>query len=158
MFIADMELLKDGKLLGLKIKQWVAQLNLAAKSSGARTFAVNGPANLLVRNRAGRTNYNFIGGEQLRLSSVVLDRKLDKQGVEVNVIFQPADTAILTAFSSMTLPLQTALDHFSDLEEWTQVASIETDSASEEKKHIAEVMATIPTVEETRASETWGAW
>jgi hypothetical protein len=160
MFISRDEMFRD-KELGNKIKQWSAALNAAAKSADSKVFNLNGPAALMVRLRqAGRglMGHNFMGGEAFRLSAVTVDRRMDLDGISIAVILNPADLSLASEFSSLTLPLDRAMEHFSELEEWTRVNLIDTDTKLKEKEHMKKIESSIPTVAETRASTEWGAW
>ena len=153
MFISSTDMMAD-KSLSSKLKSWSAALNVAAKSSEARVFKLNGPCSHTVRLRRGSPQgYTFMGGEGFRLSSVVLDRELARDGIKISVIFNPADLKMAGEFSSLTLPLDEALENFSELEEWAKVAMLDTDAKHSERAREEAIKATIPEVE-----ADWGSW
>lgn len=158
MFISSADMAKD-KDLGQKLKGWAGALNLAAKKEGAPTFKISGPQELDVRDRRFKVRAsNFMGGEEFRLTSVVIERERARDGIELLALFAPVSMELIGEVSSMTLSLTKALDVFDGFEGWVDISVVETDAAHKSKEHEREAVARLPTVEETRASAVWGAW
>lgn len=154
MFMSNEAILAD-KSIGRSLKSWAAKLNLAAQAVTAPLFALNENTDMLGRVRHARgggttTMTAFQMGDKFRVSSVVLEQRMDRNGIEILIILVPQKLA--AEVSSVTLPLSEALDLLNGLVEWTEVAIIDA-----ERKTPASVAA-LPTVEETRSSEEWGAW
>lgn len=165
MFISQLQIVNDPEL-PQRIKQWVANLNNNAKKSGAPKFKVAGPCDLLVRLRASggagrpsQQNYTFMGGEELMLSSITMNRIIERDGIELVVVFTPT-LAKASEFSTLTLKLDKAIELIEGFESWTKVAEVdpEAEAREAEKKRQKELDARIPTVEEVRSSEVWGQW
>lgn len=163
MFITRVEINQD-KDLASKIKNWAGSLNLAAKSPGVPTFQLSGPCNLKIRLRrtapgvSPLTSYDFRGGEEFRISSVVLEKDMALDGIAIRTIFTPVDLMLALEIASMSMPLQDAIEVFGELEAWVDLSVVETNAAQREKAHEKAEIEKLPTVEEVRASETWGAW
>jgi hypothetical protein len=140
-----------------KIKVWAGALNTASKKPEAPAFKMDGPRVMTVRGRKGQSlSLKFMGGEELRVSSVTLEQRMEVLAIEIRVILSPV--VFSSDYSFLTLPLSEAIECIEGLSAWVDVAIIETDTAVAERKRIVAEVAKIPTVEETRASEVWGAW
>jgi hypothetical protein len=160
MLITSAEMLKD-KGLQTKLRNWAAQLNLNSKMPGCPTFIpgcptfkVNGPRMLMARSRRAlpAARRAFMGGEEFHLSSIFLDP--NKDGVTISAIFLPASLDLAADVSTVTILLSEAIEVFSGFEAWIDVASVEPKPAVPPGAR----EEALPTVEETRASEVWGAW
>lgn len=157
MFISKTEM-QDDKTLASKIKNWAGRLNIAAKKEIAPTFKVGGPEVLRCRARRGGAGMvsldrNFMGGEEFRIGSVLLESDVRRDGVEILFIFNPADLALASEVSSLSLPLARAIEVFTGLSDWVDVSLIEPAGPPP-----APDAPVLPTVTETRASAKWGAW
>lgn len=160
MIISRLELEEDPKL-GPKLKAWAHQLNTAAKAAGAPTFKVNGPQRLNVRYRKyGRPSgpYDFMGGEEWRVSSIVLDREISTDTIKMLAILNPVDLEVAKEIASVTLPLADALEAFDGLEAWLDLTALESEARAKAIAAAAPPVIHVPTVEESRASEVWGKW
>lgn len=163
MFISKDEIQKDNNLAA-KIKNWAGSLNIAAKTSGCQTFKLAGPCEFKVRLRKAGAGpgtlmgYRFTGGEEFRLSSVVLEKDLLRDGIEIRTIFTPVDLLMVMEISSMAMPLQEAIEAFEGLEAWADLSVVETTAAQREKAHEKAEIDKLPSVEEVHASAAWGAW
>ena len=154
MLITRAEMEKNPQLVS-NLKSWCGNLNAATKQVGCPLFEIGGPETLLARARrtGPAVSHAFMGGEKFRLSSLVVDRKPNADEVTVSCVFIPADSTAAEV-SSLTLLLSKAVDVFDGFEAWIDISSVTPKAppppgAREEP---------LPTVEETRASETWGAW
>lgn len=161
MHISRHEMDSDLTLAG-RLKGWAASLNKAAKSAAPPVFEIAGPMVLASRQRTPRgtktSNYTFMGGEKFRLNSVVMNQVPERDGIDIVAIFMPVDLAMVAEVMSVTLPLTEALDVFTGFAAWVDTSVIDTELAATERARVADEIAHLPTVEETRAGETWGAW
>jgi hypothetical protein len=160
MFVSKHELASE-PTLGKQIRNWAANLNLAAKGAGAPTFKISGPCQLNTRQRrpgvpTGMENY--MGGEEFRISSIFTEENHKCDGFNVNVIFTPVDMKLVQYIVGITMPLEDAIVTFDGFEEWTKTSAIESKASKSVKEHEREAIAALPTVEETRSGESWGAW
>ena len=94
-------------------------------------------------------------GVELRCLSIMADRDVAKDGIEIKAIFAPVDLTLASHVSSLTLTLEEAIEKLQGFEEWVKVSSIEREAEKPEK---SAPRMKLPSVEQTRASETWGAW
>lgn len=147
--------------LAAKLKGWAAKLNLAAKASAAPTFKVAGPCQLKTRiRRAGVPveHRNFMGGEEFRVSSVIIQEDAGQSSYTLSLIMTPTALALVQEVVGITMPLEDAIETFDGLKAWTEASSVEPESVKTTKAVEKEALAALPSVEETRASETWGGW
>lgn len=146
------------------VKSWAARANIAVKEGSAPIVKVAGPCMHEVRTRRatrgsfGTGNYNFSGGEEFKISSVFIEKKVHADEVVLAVTFVPKSVSLIAEIAGITMELQDALDFFDGMKEWfSEVESVV--NAIEEKKEAERPKAVhIPTVAESRASSTWGAW
>jgi len=163
MFITKLDIQNDKELYA-KVKRWASSLNTAAKSDGAPIFKVSSPMELTVRMRrsgssvGSKENYAFRGGEEFRLANVMLEPSVERDGVTLTCIFAPSDLKLVGEISSMTLPLEKACDALDGFTDWVDVSVVENTAAQRSVKAAEQEIAHLPSVEETRASESWGAW
>jgi hypothetical protein len=162
-FITRQDIAKDPSI-GPKIKNWAGSLNLASKKEGCPTFKLTGPCSLKVRPRitsqrvsAAQTQH-FMGGEEFRITGVVLEKDMHRDGIAIHMMFGPASLKLASDIASMAMPLQEAIGVFDDLESWVDLSVVEKTEARSTTEIDKKAVAELPSVEETRASETWGAW
>ena len=160
MQISDEEMRADAKLAP-KLKAWAAQLNLAAKAPNVPTFKINGPQQLTVRfRRHGMPSGSraFMGDEEFRVSSILLNRELNSRSIKMIAILNPVDLALTKEVASVTMPLTDAIEAFTGLESWIDLAALESEERAAARAKANPPPVALPTVEESRAAETWGKW
>lgn len=153
--------LEDDKTLPGRLRAWSMALNAASKASGAPTFKVDGRHSIKARLRRPGIPLgmvDFTGGEEFRVGSVVTEQRIETSEVEILVILTPVSVALVGDIVSVPLPLSEAIDVFEGLEAWVDLSVIESEKAAAKKAEEKTAVAHLPTVDETRASETWGAW
>lgn len=156
MFIAEFDIKNDPKL-GPKLKDWTGRLNIAAKKEGAPTFEVSGPEQLRCRMRRGgqmvTQERSFMGGEVFRVSNILLEKQQARKGVEILAILTPVDLTLAGEISTVSMPLDKAVETFTGLAAWVDTSLIEPAATPP-----APGAVHVPTVAETRSSAKWGAW
>lgn len=160
MLITKTEIAADPSL-PKKLKSWAASLNLSIKTGKAPAFKVNGPRTLQVRLRkAGSPKgaYNFMGDEEFRISSVLVEKRIDLDGFQLLVVMAPADIGLAGEIVSIGIQLDEAIEAFDGLEAWVAVSQLESEERAAEIAKSQPPVVKLPTVEETRASAAWGAW
>lgn len=163
MLITSFDCLKDEGLMP-RIKEMVASINRSCKKDDVPFFKINGPMELIVRARkSGATNgmkmgHAFMGGEEFRISSCVLERKIEIDSLEILLIFQPVDLSMLKSIVSLTLPLAESSSAFEGIEDWINVSTLEGESAKSTRKLEEKAVSKLPTVEAVRSGPLWGAW
>lgn len=161
MFISKLEMASDPSLAG-RLRGWAGSLNKSAKSASPQNFEIAGPMVLGVRQRTARgtntVNHAFMGGEKFVLNSVMMNQVPEKNGVDIVAMFMPVELDLVAQIMSVTLPLADALDVLTGFSAWVDLSVIDTELAAAERVRAAKEVVHLPTVEETRASTTWGAW
>lgn len=163
MFVTQHEIDSDPDVFA-RIRDRVARTNAATKQAGAPTFQVSGPVKLPVLPRksgfnSDRHTYIFMGGEKFMVSSVSMTPYPGK-GVEISVALVPAPTELklLGEIANIQLPLQSAIENFDGLKDWIAGNAFESVSAREARLAEEKALSHLPSVEQVRASEAWGAW
>ena len=144
-----------------KLKSWAASLNLSIKEGRAPTFKVSGPRKLQVRLRktgSPKGAYNFMGDEEFTVSTVLVEKRIDLDGFQLLVVMNPADPGLAGEIVSVGMQLDEAIEAFEGLEDWVAVSQLESEERAVAKAKAEPPMVILPTVEETRASASWGAW
>lgn len=160
MLIKRQEMAEDPGL-PKKLKEWAAQLNISAKKADAPTFKVSEPQSLRVRLRRHgmpMADWPFDGGEELRISSVVIEKRIEQDAVELLVILTPVLASLAADVAALSLPMAKALEVFESMEAWVKTSQLESDERAAARAKALPPVIALPTVEETRASESWGAW
>lgn len=155
---ADIEADRD---LPKKLKSWAASLNLSVKEGKTPTFKVSGPRTLQVRLRkqgSPKGSYSFMGDEEFTVSTVLVEKRVDLDGFQLLVVLMPAKVDLIGEIVSIGMQLDEAIEAFEGLEDWVSVSQLESEERAAEIARSQPPVVKLPTVEETRASASWGAW
>lgn len=160
MFISN-EKAKADKGLVVSLRLWAANMNKQAAAKTCSGFYVKEPIELELRSRDGRgktfkETREFHSKDLFAFEKVVFEQRMERDGIELLTIFRPHEETLLDV-STVTLPMSEAFETFAGFFDWAHIASSEAKKKSERKIEREKIKA-LPTVEETRASETWGAW
>lgn len=144
-----------------KLKGWAASLNLSIKEGKTPTFRVSGPRTLQVRLRktgSPKGAYNFMGDEEFRVSTVLVEKRVDLGGFQLLVVLMPVCIDLIGEIVSIGMQLDEAIEAFTGLEDWVAVSQLESEERAAARAGAEPPAVKLPTVEETRASASWGAW
>lgn len=158
MFISSLKMLQCKTMYKGTIA-WAGALNLAVKTGTAQSFKLKRPVVLRVRQRAGaggRFNWPFKGGEEFKLSRIVMEQELRSDGIALLAIFMPSDLLLCRDIATLTLPLADSIEFFEHFDSF--VSNSMTPASQERLERESAHLVKLPTLEESHASEAWGSW
>jgi hypothetical protein len=142
-------------------------------------FPLKGPVTLNVRTRrpagtsalSGRarpattsSTYPFLGGEELRITSLIVTALAHEHAIRLSVSLVPTALKMQTEFSGLSLPVDDAGNHLEGFEDWlisTQQGFVDAQVLEQEARKKAELEKGRPAIisqEEFEQSEEYGSW